>query len=434
MPAIIVVGAQWGDEGKGKIIDLLASEARHVVRSQGGNNAGHTVVIGEKEFKLHLVPSGILSPHTQCYIGAGCVIDPKVLLTELDTLRKQNIKFENRLFISEAAHVIFPYHKLIDLAIEKKRAKEKIGTTGRGIGPCYVDKVNRIGIRMGELIRKDLFASSLKQALIFKNEELEKLYESPPFSFQEIYDEYCAYALRLLPLVRKVEIDIDYAIRKKEKVLFEGAQGTFLDNSLGTYPFVTSSNTVASGILAASGIGPTAVDHTLGVMKAYTTRVGNGPFPTEVPDGEVFDDFHEAREFGTTTGRKRRVGWFDAVLAQESIRLNNMNSIAITKLDILDHLEEIKVCVGYEIKGVRIDQLPSVMEDYKELKPIYETFAGWKRPLGKISSFEALPLAAKQYLKSLESLFEIPITVISLGPERRCTIVMRDLFEYSHGR
>lgn len=429
MPAIIVVGAQWGDEGKGKIVDLLTSHAKHVVRAQGGNNAGHTVVIDDQEYKLHLVPSGIFTSHTKCYIGAGCVIDPKILLDELEMLDSFGIDFKKRFFISEAAHVILPYHKVIDIEMEKKRSGSKIGTTGRGIGPCYADKTNRLGIRMGEFVRPDIFKNSLKKALDFKNDELENLYASPRIEFEEIFDEYSHIAKQLAPYVKKVELDIDHAIRHNDNVLFEAAQGTFLDITLGTYPFVTSSNTTAAGILAAAGIGPTQVEHTLGIIKAYTTRVGNGPFPTEVLTEEIFSDFVAAREFGTTTGRKRRVGWFDAVLLKESIRLNGFDSLAITKLDVLDHLDEIKVCVAYEFNKKKIDYLPSVAEDILQVKPIYETVPGWKCSLRNISSFDDLPKAAKHYLKFIETHLGIPISIISLGPDRRSSIVRLDLFK-----
>lgn len=428
MPAVIVVGAQWGDEGKGKIIDLFANKAALVVRSQGGNNAGHTVMIGKREFKFHLIPSGILSPQTKCFIGAGCVIDPKVLLSELEILDNQNISYKGRFFISESAHVIFPYHKALDMGLENQRKGNKIGTTGRGIGPCYADKVNRIGIRMGQLVRKDLFPQALKEALFFKNQELEKLYGCHPFSFEEIFNEYTSYAEQLANFVKKIEVDIDHSLKASQNILFEGAQGTFLDNSLGTYPYVTSSNTTASGILAAAGVGPTAVHGTLGVMKAYTTRVGNGPFPTEVAEGEIFNNYQEARELGTTTGRKRRIGWFDLVLAQESVRLNGINSIALTKLDILSHLEEVKVCVGYECCGKKVHTLPSNYEDFAQLKPIYEICEGWKTNLNNISSFEDLPKEAKEYIMYLQAHLEVPIDIISVGPERESTIIKKDLF------
>lgn len=428
MPAVIVVGAQWGDEGKGKVVDLLTASASHVVRSQGGNNAGHTVLIGDKEFKLHLIPSGILSPHTQCYIGAGTVIDPEVLLAEIQMLISEGITVEGRLSISYGAHVIFPYHKLFDLLGETRKGELKIGTTGRGIGPCYADKVNRIGIRMGDLIRPDSLASHLKSILKMKNEELEKIFGHPPLSEKDILSEFEVYGQKLKPFIKYYENKVDTAIRKGENVLFEAAQGTFLDITHGSYPYVTSSNTIAGGICASAGVGPTRISHTVGVVKAYTTRVGNGPLPTALADGEVFATHEEAREFGTTTGRKRRLGWFDVVLVKEAIRLNGIDSMAVMKLDVLDTLDQIKVCVGYELKGEKIEYIPHIIDDFEKLKPIYEIFPGWKKSLKGVLRFDDLPAAAKHYLLSLESLCGAAISLISVGPERQSTILMGDIF------
>lgn len=428
MPAVIVVGAQWGDEGKGKIVDLLALKAAHVVRAQGGNNAGHTVIINDQEFKLHLIPSGILSHHTQCYITGGTVIDPQVLLAEIEQIENQGIQVKGRLYVSECAHIIFPYHKLFDTLSEERKGDLKIGTTGRGIGPCYSDKINRIGIRLGDLIRPHVLRNILEKVLKIKNEELTCLFKHPPLDFEEIFTTYAAFGQKLLPFTKAIEGKIDQAIRKGENVLFEAAQGTFLDVTYGTYPYVTSSNTTAGGICSGSGIGPTQIDHTLGVVKAYTTRVGNGPLPTAVSDEELFTSHLEAREFGTTTGRKRRIGWFDAVLVKESIRINGIDSIALTKLDVLDKLDEIKICVGYEINGQKCDFLPSTLEDYDDLKPIYETLPGWKQSLKGCLRFEDFPTHAKHYLDRLQALFSVPISIISVGPERSSTVIMRDLF------
>lgn len=428
MPAVIVVGAQWGDEGKGKVVDLLATNARHVVRSQGGNNAGHTVIIKDKEFRLHLIPSGILSFHTQCYITGGTVIDPAVLLTEIEQLESQAIAVRGRLWISERAHIIFPYHKLYDSLGEERKGDLKIGTTGRGIGPCYSDKINRIGIRLGDLIRPHVLSKTLENVLKIKNEELESVFKHKPLDFEEILKTYISYGQKLASFVKPIECEIDKAIRKRENVLFEAAQGTFLDVTFGTYPYVTSTNTTAGGICAGAGIGPTKIDHTLGVVKAYTTRVGNGPLPTAMAEDELFATHLEAREFGTTTGRKRRLGWFDVVLVKESIRLNGIDSIAVTKLDVLDKLDQIKICVGYEIDGKRCETIPSVLEDYDRLRPIYEILPGWKKSLRGILRFEDLPVNAKHYLLCLESLCHVPISLISVGPERECTVMMRDLF------
>ncbi len=428
MPAIIVVGAQWGDEGKGKIVDLLTTRCRHVVRAQGGNNAGHTLVAGKKEFKLHLVPSGILSSHVQCYLGAGTVIDPKLLLSEIEEIESHGIEVKNRLWISLAAHVIFPFHKTLDLLGDERKGEFKIGTTARGVGPCYADKANRIGLRMGDLIRPHVLKSALKNILRLKNEELEKIYRQPPCNEEEIVEEYLSYGSRLAPFVRYIENDLERAIRKGENMVFEAAQGTFLDVTLGTYPYVTSSNTTAGGVCSGAGIGPTRIDHTLGVVKAYSTRVGNGPMPTCLTEKELSISKLEAREFGMATKMKRRFGWFDVPLVKESIRLNGIDSIAITKLDVLDALDTIKICVAYELNGRRIESIPHVLEDFEKLKPIYETFSGWKTPLHGCSKFEDLPANAQHYLRSLESLCSTPISLISVGPERECTVMMRDLF------
>jgi adenylosuccinate synthase len=428
MPSIIVVGAQWGDEGKGKVIDILTSKALHIVRAQGGNNAGHTVIIGEEEYKLHLIPSGILHPHTQCYIGAGTVIDPEVLIFEMNTLESRGINLSERLWISPAAHIIFPYHRKLDLLLEKKKGPRAIGTTGRGIGPCYADKANRIGIRLAELLHPNLFSTLLKSALEIKNEEIVKLYDGEALSYEEIFLEYSRYAEHLKPFVANVEELVEKAVSKNANVLFEGAQGTFLDTTLGTYPFVTSTSTTAGGICTGAGIGPSSIDHTLGVIKAYTTRVGLGPLPSEVKEGEEFLDHYQAREFGTTTRRKRRIGWFDAVIARTSTKLNGLNSIAVTKLDILDNLEEIKICVAYTLDGKKVERLPYLVEEQESTVPIYETLPGWKTPTKDVKEYESLPENAKKYLKRIETLTGVPISMISVGAERDQTIILQDLF------
>lgn len=428
MPSIIVVGAQWGDEGKGKIIDILTSQAKHIVRAQGGNNAGHTILIGDQEYKLHLIPSGILHQHTYCYIGAGTVIDPEVLIQEMSALEARGISCKGRLMISPAAHVIFPYHRTLDLLLEQKKGERAIGTTGRGIGPCYADKANRLGIRMGELIRPDIFSKILKSVLTLKNEELTKLYGHEEIPFEEVLQTYLGYADFLKHYVDNVEEKINNALEAGENILFEGAQGTFLDITSGTYPFVTSSNTVAGGICVGAGVGPSRIDHTIGVLKAYTTRVGNGPLPSETSEEENFLDHQLAREYGTTTGRKRRIGWFDSVLAKTAVRLNGLDSFAITKLDILDELDTIKICVGYQINGMRHDHLPSLAEDLEKIMPIYETMPGWKQSTCGMTTYEQLPERAKDYLRRIESLCKIPISMISLGPERERTIIIDDLF------
>jgi adenylosuccinate synthase len=428
MPQVILIGAQWGDEGKGKIIDILTAQAKHVVRSQGGNNAGHTVIIDKEEYKLHLIPSGILHPHTHCYIGAGTVIDPEVLIQEIEALESRGIHIKGRLWISPSAHVIFPYHRTLDLLLEQKKGERSIGTTGRGIGPCYADKSSRLGIRMGELVRPDIFGKVLRSVLQLKNEELTKLFGAEKMSYDDMHKRYSQFAETLKPFISNVEEQVNLAIENKENVLFEGAQGTFLDISLGTYPFVTSSNTIAGGICAGAGVGPTRIDHTIGVIKAYTTRVGNGPLPTEVQEDESFLDHHQAREYGTTTGRKRRIGWFDAVLARTAVRLNGIDSIALTKLDILDHLDNIKICVGYQIHGTRLNHIPCLTEDLEKIVPIYETFPGWKTSTSDIDNYNDLPANAKKYLAKIEQLCGAPISMISLGPQRDRTIILKDIF------
>ncbi len=428
MPGVIVVGAQWGDEGKGKIIDLLTSKAKHIVRAQGGNNAGHTIIIGQDEYKLHLTPSGILQPHTQCYIGAGTVIDPEVLVFELNTLQSRGIDLAGRLWISPAAHVIFPYHRKLDLLLEQKKGPRAVGTTGRGIGPCYADKANRLGIRIAELLNPETFPALLKNALVTKNEEITKLYGSEPLSYEEIFSEYTRYAQYLAPHVANVEEMVNTALSNQEEILFEGAQGTFLDCTTGTYPYVTSSSTIAGGICTGSGVGPSRISHTLGVIKAYTTRVGLGPLPSEVSETDQFLDHLSAREFGTTTRRKRRIGWFDAVVAKTASRLNGLDSIAITKLDVLDHVDSIKICIGYEIDGQRIERVPYLADEFTRAKPIYEELPGWNEKTSQTTHFDQLPENAKKYLKRLEELTEASISMISVGPEREQTITLKNPF------
>ena len=385
------MGCQWGDEGKGKIVDYLSAQARHVIRSQGGNNAGHTILIGSTEYKLHLIPSGILHPGTQCYIGAGTVIDPEVLLEEIATLQTHGIHLINRLWISPKAHVLFSYHRQQDALFEKQMGNDAIGTTGRGIGPCYADKSNRIGIRIAEWIRPDIFRHTLKKNLEIKNPEFTNIYGASPIDFEPLLSRYASLAEQVLPFVGNVEEKIGIAIENEENILLEGAQGTFLDITSGTYPFVTSSSTTAAGICAGACIGPRSISHTLGIAKAYTTRVGNGPLPTEIKDAESIVDHKKAREFGTTTGRKRRIGWFDAVLAKEAVRVNGMDSLAMTKLDVLDGFDSIKICTAYHLNGHLIYSLPEVAEDLAAVTPVYEEMPGWKQ---ETSSAQQLPRPA----------------------------------------
>ncbi len=430
MPSVVVVGLQWGDEGKGKIIDLLSKQADCIVRAQGGNNAGHTILVKEGEFKFHLVPSGILYPHTRCYIGGGTVIDPEVLLQEMQELVSKGISIEGRLFISPYAHLIFPYHRLFDALAEQKRGSSAIGTTGRGVGPCYADRASRIGIRMGDLSDPVFFEKRLEEALSMKNLELQKIFQSPKLSLQEILAQYVEYGKRLAPFISSVEWDLAEALNKGRNLLFEGAHGTLLDVGFGTYPYVTSSSTLAAGICAGAGVGPTRIDRVLGVIKAYTTRVGNGPLPTALSakEEDLFLDHAAAREIGTTTGRKRRLAWFDAVLARFAVRLNGVDFLAVTKLDILDPLAEIKICTGYRLDGKIIESPPYASRDLDRIEPLYESFPGWQASTKGVSRLEELPKNARKYLDRLQELCQTPIGMVSLGPERERTLMCKELF------
>ncbi|OKH38465.1 adenylosuccinate synthase [[Phormidium ambiguum] IAM M-71] len=425
MANVIVIGAQWGDEGKGKITDLLSKSADVVVRYQGGVNAGHTVVVQGQTFKLHLIPSGILYPETQCIIGSGTVIDPKVLIGELDQLKELNISTEN-LMISQTAHVTMPYHRMIDQASEERRGDFKIGTTGRGIGPTYADKSERTGIRILDLIEPETLREQLHWTITYKNAILEKLYNLPPLDPEEVIEEYLGYAERLRPHVVDCSLKIYDAVQRKRNILFEGAQGTLLDLDHGTYPYVTSSNPVAGGACVGAGVGPTMIDRVIGVSKAYTTRVGEGPFPTELSGtlGELLCD--RGAEFGTTTGRKRRCGWFDAVIGRYAVRINGIDCLAVTKLDVLDELEEIKVCVAYEIDGQRCEDFPSSSRVFANCRPIYKTLPGWQQSTADCRTLEDLPSKALDYLKFLAELMKVPIAIVSLGASRDQTIIVED--------
>jgi adenylosuccinate synthase len=422
---VIVIGAQWGDEGKGKITDLLSRSADVVVRYQGGVNAGHTIVVQGQTFKLHLIPSGILYPKTECIIGCGTVIDPQVLIKELEQLEELNISTAN-LLISQTAHVTMPYHRMIDKASEEVRGNHKIGTTGRGIGPTYADKSERIGIRILDLMDTDGLREQLKWTINYKNTILEKLYNLPPLNPEEVIEEYLGYAERLRPFVVDTSLKIYDAVLRRRNILFEGAQGTLLDLDHGTYPYVTSSNPVAGGACVGSGLGPTMIDRVIGVSKAYTTRVGEGPFPTELDDeiGDLLGD--RGAEFGTTTGRKRRCGWFDAVIGRYAVRINGMDCMALTKLDVLDELEEINVCVAYEIDGERCEHFPTSARLFARCRPIYKTVPGWQVSTSHCRTLEELPQKALDYLKFLAELMEVPIAIVSLGASRDQTIIVED--------
>ena len=420
-----MIGAQWGDEGKGKITDLLSRSADVVVRPQGGVNAGHTIVVKGQTFKLHLIPSGILYPDTECIIGSGTVIDPKILLQEFDQLERLNVSADN-LFISQTAHVTMPYHRLIDQASEEQRGKHKIGTTGRGIGPTYADKSERTGIRVVDLMDADTLRKRLTWAINYNNVILEKLYNLAPLDPEAVIREYQVYADRLRPHVIDSSLKIYDAIQQRKNILFEGAQGTLLDLDHGTYPYVTSSNPIAGGACVGSGIGPTMIDRVIGVAKAYTTRVGEGPFPTEL-DGELNQMLCDrGAEFGTTTGRRRRCGWFDGVIGRYAVRINGLDCLAITKLDVLDELDEINVCVAYELDGKNCDHFPGNASEFARCKPIYKTLPGWKTSTEECRLLEDLPKQALDYLKFLAELMAVPIAIVSLGASRDQTIIVED--------
>jgi adenylosuccinate synthase len=431
MRSIIVIGTQWGDEGKGKIVDLLSEKADCVVRSQGGNNAGHTIVVGKTEYRFHLVPSGVLYPHTQCFITGGTVIDPKVLLEEMAGLESKGVALQDRLHISPYAHCIFPYHGLLDKLYEESKGENKIGTTGRGIGPCYMDKAARIGIRICELIDPALLEKRLKLVLVLKNQELRLLFDENGFSFESLYEEYKEYGKRLRPFVGDAEVQVSQALSENKKILFEGAHGALLDGTFGTYPFVTSSYTMASGVSVGAGIGPTRIGHTIGVVKAYTTRVGSGPLPSALTAEEEhgFPDHASAREIGTTTGRKRRMGWFDACLVRFAATLSGLDSLALMKLDILDHVGEIKICTGYRLNGEILRVPPPTIEALEQVEPIYESFPGWKQSTKEAASLHDLPKQARHYLDRIVELIGVPLSLISVGPERHKTIMLKNFFE-----
>jgi len=422
---VVIVGAQWGDEGKGKITDLLSHSADLVVRYQGGVNAGHTVVVGERTFKLHLIPSGILYPKTRCVIATGTVIDPEVLIQELDCLEKLGVAAHN-LFISQTAHVTMPYHRLIDLAEEDRRGKYRLGTTGRGIGPTYADKASRTGIRVLDLMDPVGLTEKLNWIIPYKNVLLEKIYGLAPLDPSPVIDRYLAYAERLRSHVCDAGVLLEEAICNRENILFEGAQGTLLDLDHGTYPYVTSSNPVAGGACVGAGVGPTMIDRVIGVAKAYTTRVGEGPFPTELTDAIGQHLGTKGAEFGTTTGRARRCGWFDAVIGRYAVRTNGLDCLAVTKLDVLDELAEIKVCVAYRLGDQVLKSFPSDSRILAQCEPIYETLPGWQSCTCDCQQLSDLPAAALAYLQFLARQMATPIAIVSLGAERGQTIIVED--------
>jgi adenylosuccinate synthase len=421
---IVIVGTQWGDEGKGKIVDLLAEYADVVVRFQGGNNAGHTLVVEGEQFISHLVPSGVLQQKT-CLIGNGLVVDPAVLIEEIEYLASKNIASgPGNVMISERAQVIMPYHKQVDNGREKMKGDKKIGTTGRGIGPAYEDKATRRGIRFCDLIDPKVFREKLDAILPEKRFYLEKFLEAECVTKESILEEYDAYAHKLAPHVTNVSVVIDEAIKSGNQVLFEGAQGTHLDIDHGTYPYVTSSNTVSGNACCGAGIGPKEISGVVGIVKAYTTRVGAGPFPSELID-EIGDTIQKkGAEFGATTGRRRRCGWLDTVLLNNSVRLNGLTGLAITKLDILGGLESLKICTGYDLDGQTITAFPASLNTLAACEPVYETHPGWQEDISGIREFDDLPDNAKSYLKRIEELTNVPIQIVSVGPGREETIVL----------
>jgi adenylosuccinate synthase len=421
MPVIAILGAQWGDEGKGKVVDQLSEKAGMVIRFCGGDNAGHTVINPCGKFKLHIVPSGIFSPQATCLIGNGVVINPARLIEEIDNLNQSGID-TSRLVISDRAHLVIPYHILLDGLEEESRASKAIGTTQRGIGPAFTDKIGRLGIRVGDLLDKEVFHERLYSVMAYKNELLTKVYATSPLSVDEVYRQYCRYGEILAPYIKETTGLIQAAMAKDELIILEGAQGALLDPDFGTYPYTTSSSPLAGGACLGSGISPRNIDRVLGVYKAYCTRVGGGPMPTELLD-ETGDLIRErAHEFGTTTGRPRRCGWFDAVAARFTHQVNGFSGIALTRLDVLDSLPRLKICVAYELNGKTIDYFPASAAELERCQPVYEEVAGWQTDTTCIREFNRLPAKAKEYTARLEELIGCPVNIVCVGPAREQTI------------
>jgi adenylosuccinate synthase len=430
MSNVAIIGAQWGDEGKGKVVDLFTRDADIIVRFQGGNNAGHTLVVDGKKTVLHLIPSGALHRDKLCVIGNGVVVDPQILLEEIDALKaKGHLLDDSLLRISEEGHLIMPYHKAIDLARERLRGKGKIGTTGRGIGPAYEDKVARVGIRFIDLLEEDTFREKLRHNIEEKNIYLKAILKEKTLDFDAIHDTYAGYRERLRPLIINTSLLLDREIRAGKKVMFEGAQGTLLDVDHGTYPYVTSSNTSAGGACTGAGVGPQHIHHVIGISKAYTTRVGSGPFVTEQfgPEGETLK--REGVEFGATTGRPRRCGWFDAVGVRHAVRVNGITGIALTKLDVLTGFKKVPICTGYRFDGRVYDEFPASSKVLDKAEPVLEEMAGWNEALTAVRKFSELPAAAQKYVQRIEKLLETEIILVSVGPGREQTILLKNPFD-----
>ena len=430
MSNVAVIGAQWGDEGKGKIVDIYTEFADDVVRYQGGNNAGHTLVVGNEKIILHLIPSGVLHPGKRCIIGNGVVLDPEVFIAEIEELKgKGRLEDESNLLLSESLHIIMPYHKRIDIAREARSGAKKIGTTGRGIGPAYEDKIGRRGIRLMDLIDRETFARKLREFLEEKNFILEKLLGDKPFTFEEIFDQYTAYADILGKYADDTALTLYRDIEDGRKILFEGAQGTLLDVDHGTYPYVTSSSTCAGGACTGTGVSPRDIHEIIGISKAYITRVGSGPFPTELDDADGEKLRQVGGEFGSTTGRPRRCGWFDALVGRYAVRINGLTGVALTKLDVLDAFDTIQICTGYEHNGKKLAELPASLDVLANCRPVYEEMPGWRTPISDARSFAELPEKAQNYVRRLEELIGCPIVLISVGARRDQTIMLKNPFK-----
>ncbi|MCL7747492.1 adenylosuccinate synthase [Halalkalibacter alkaliphilus] len=427
MSSVVVVGTQWGDEGKGKITDYLSEKAEVVARYQGGNNAGHTIVFGGKKYKLHLIPSGIFYKDKACVIGNGMVIDPKALVEELAYLHERNVDTSN-LRISNRAHVILPYHLKLDIVEEERKGANKIGTTKKGIGPAYMDKAARIGIRIADLLDKEVFEEKLERNLEEKNRLFEKYYEVDGFTKEEILDEYFEYGQQVAQYVCDTSVVLNDALDEGRRVLFEGAQGVMLDIDQGTYPFVTSSNPIAGGVTIGSGVGPSKINHVVGVSKAYTTRVGDGPFPTELHD-EIGDTIREVgNEYGTTTGRPRRVGWFDSVVVRHARRVSGITDLSLNSIDVLTGIKTLKICTAYKYRGEVMEEFPASLKILAECEPVYEELPGWEEDITGVKSLSELPANARHYIERVSQLTGIPLTVFSVGPDRNQTNLVRGVF------